>query len=98
MDLPEITAALEKLDALSIEAGVSRHFLQVFKTGAEKEEIMIQGNTEGLVHLAMVCLNLAQKKIDGSHHHFDEVSIVDKSEAPLVIAYKGADWDDEKGA
>ena len=98
MNLYEITAALEKLDGLSIQGGVSRHFLEVIKTGAQKEEITIHGNTEGLVYLALICVKLAQRKSNGSHHHFDEFSMLDKAEAPLVVAYKGAAWDHENGA
>jgi hypothetical protein len=98
MNLSTIIDALEKIDAASVDNGVSRHFLEVVKTGAKREEITIRGNREGLIYLALKCLDLALRKNEGSHHHFDEVSMLDTAEAPLVIAYKSAAWDDEKTA
>jgi hypothetical protein len=90
MNLSEITNELEKIDAASVDGGVSRHFLEVIKTGAEREEITIRGNREGLIYLALKCLDLALLKNEGAHHHFDECEMLTTAEAPLVITYKSS--------
>jgi hypothetical protein len=93
MDLSEIIDALGKIDDSSIDCDVSHHFLELVKTGAEGEEVTIRGNREGLIYLALQCLDLAFRKNEGSHHHFDEIEMLDSAEAPLVIAYKSASWE-----
>lgn len=90
MDISEIIAELEKLDEISVKDGISHHFLEVMKTD---REVTIHGNTQGLIYLALTCLALAEKKTEGSHQHFDEISMLDRSDIPVVIAYKSADWE-----
>ena len=95
MNVAEIIAALEKIDAESECGGISRLFLEIARTGANKEEVTFRGNREGLIHLGLLCLDLARRKSEGSHYHFDEVSI-SSAEVPVVVAYKSASWDHEQ--
>ena len=51
-------------------------------------EVVISGNKQGLILLALQILRLADKGIPGSHYHFDECSIADSAEINVVISYK----------
>lgn len=89
-----VEAAIEyaqKADQLAIDGGIAKQFLRV--ATLENGEVVVQGNSEGLVHLALIILRLVQKEV-GSHVHLDEASIVDQCDQPLVIAKCVADWEE----
>jgi hypothetical protein len=81
MNLPEINAALEKL------VDPTRQRVEIEKTGPKKEEVTVFANREGLMQLAAYCLDLAERQSEGSHYHFDQVS-VDSADIPLVITFR----------
>ena len=76
-------------DAMSVSEGLSNQFLQVLE--CQENEIRIQGNAEGLLHLALSILRLAKKE-DGSHLHFDDAGILDRCDRPLVISKELPSW------
>jgi hypothetical protein len=51
-----------------------------------EHEIILGGNREGLVWLALHCLNLSQQK-KGSHIHLDKASNTDVCDIPLIIRH-----------
>jgi len=81
MELPEINAALEKL------RDSERQRIEIEKTGPKKEEVTIFANREGLIRLAAYCLDLAQRELQGAHHHLDDVSVYE-AELPVVITFR----------
>lgn len=88
--LESIIESIQELDESFVSDGVSSHFLQLFYSN---EEIQVNGNFEGLVHLALKILETATNVTDGSHVHFDKNSVMDECTFPLVISYKSAEWD-----
>ena len=81
MNLTEIRAALEELrDPI-------RQRIEIAKTGPKQEEVTIFANREGLIRLAAYCLDLAERQVDGAHHHFDDVSVYE-AEVPVVISLR----------
>ena len=92
MKLADLVHAVEQIDRGSTVDGVSHHFLEI-SNPPERNEVVISGNREGLIHLGLSCLQLAEKGLEGSHHHFDEFSVVDSAEVDVVIAFKSPDWE-----
>ena len=91
--LSEVLNLLRRLDDSSVESdGVTTQFLEIRKD-PHGEGISVMGNQGGLVHLARLVLEVAEKGFAGAHQHFDEAAEVDICEAPLVIAFKSAEWD-----
>lgn len=80
-----------QLDSRSVVNRVSMHFLELRDTG--ERELTLAANAEGLLHVARVCLALAADGLPGSHHHFDELHLVDHCDRELVVVFKSADWD-----
>ena len=88
-----LEAAIEHaqvVDSMAVEGNVSRQFLQILKN--ESGEVVVQGNSEGLIHLALSLLRLAKKDV-GAHVHFDEAGIVDYCDVALVVTRCAADWE-----
>lgn len=81
MKLPEINAALEKLNDSDLQR------IEIERTGPKKEEVTIFANREGLIRLATFCLDLAGRQSKGAHHHLDDVSTY-AAEVPIVISYR----------
>jgi hypothetical protein len=81
MKLPEICAALEEL------RDPERQRIEIEKTGPKKEEVTIFANREGLIRLAAHCLDLAERQVEGAHHHFDGVSVYE-AEVPVIISLR----------
>lgn len=80
---------MELADKTFVHDGVSSHFLQILNN--DNGELLVSGNSQGLVHLALSILRLAMKDV-GAHQHFDEAGIVDRCDYPLVISKCLADW------
>jgi hypothetical protein len=91
-DLLPVVEQLHKIDALAIDNGVSRHFLEIEKA-PDCSELRINGNPQGLIHLARAVLDVAITGLEGAHHHFDSSGIVDRTDLPVVVRLKAADWD-----
>lgn len=85
-----IIDSIRELDDSFTTDGVSRHFLQLLHVN---DEIQVNGNLEGLVHLALKILETAASGQNGYHTHFDENTTMDKCVYPLVVSYKAAEWD-----
>lgn len=81
MKLPEINAALENL------FDMSKQCIEIVKTGPKKEEVTLFANREGLIQLAVYCLDLAERQSEGAHYHFDQVS-VGAAEVPVLITFR----------
>ena len=88
--LEKILSELNTVDGSFNKNGVSSHFIELEKAGAG--EFVINGNSEGLIHVACKILELAVADVEGRHHHFDESGMVDKCEMPLVVTLKNTDW------
>lgn len=91
--LLEVLNLLRRLDDSSVESdGVTTQFLEI-RRDPQGEGMCVMGNQGGLVHLARLVLEVAEKGFAGAHQHFDEVANADICEAPLVIGFKSAEWD-----
>lgn len=79
---------LEQLSMLANEStkdGLSNSYIE---SEVDKNEQRIFINTEGSIHLARMILDLGLKKIEGTHHHIDQSSMLDKGNHDIVIIYK----------
>jgi hypothetical protein len=93
LSLREVLELLRQLDDTSVGAdGTSSQFLEV-KRGPRDGAISVNGNRDGLVHLARLILEVAAKDFVGAHQHFDNAGELDTCEAPLTIVLKLAEWE-----
>ena len=87
--LSEILEQLRALNDASARDGHSEHFIEVLQG---QSEIILGGNREGLLWLALQCAELASKGVAGSHYHLDESSMADRADIPLVLRVSEAPW------
>jgi hypothetical protein len=93
--LHDVLELLRRLDDASVGAdGAATLFLEVRKE-PQGEGVCVNGNRNGLVHLARLTLEVASKGFAGAHQHFDEAGELDTCEVPLAISLKPAEWDAE---
>ena len=91
--LHEVLQLLRRLDDTSVGTdGTTTQFLEIRK-GAQDEGVSVNGNRDGLVHLARLVLEVAARDFVGAHQHFDEAGELDTCEVPLSIGLKPAEWD-----
>lgn len=65
-----------------------RECIEIRRTGPKhQEEVTMFANREGLIAIAAYCLDLAHRRSEGAHYHFDQAS-VDTAEVPLVITFR----------
>jgi hypothetical protein len=88
-NLHELIGELELLAVPPKSGETSTLFVEVFKNS---HETVLAANKEGLVHLALQILRLADKATDGAHFHIDESSIADRAEVSVVLTYREAPW------
>jgi len=89
--LDTILPLLRSLDDSSFGlANESNQFLEI-KKGINVEEVIVNGNASGLIHMARLILEVAQKGFVGAHQHFDADGGTDICEIPLVISFKMAE-------
>ena len=87
--MKDIIDKLRELDAKAIKDNVSSHFVEI--TSAQNE-VVIAGNQEGLIYLALQLLLVAEKGYVGSHCHIDEASIADRADVAVVFVLKNPKW------
>lgn len=93
VSLNSVLQMLRLLDNGSINANyTSTQFLEIVK-GQQDEGVIINGNTNGLVRLARLVVEVAAKDFAGAHQHFDDIGELDTCEVPLTIVLKPAEWD-----
>jgi hypothetical protein len=93
VSLNSVLQMLRILDNGSVsENYTSTNFLETVKRRHD-DGVIINGNTDGLVRLARLVLEVAAKDIAGAHQHFDDVGELDTCEVPLTIVLKPAEWD-----
>ena len=91
--IADVLDLLRRLDDSAVgPGGVTSQFLEIRK-GQQGQGLSVNGNRGGLVHLARLVLEVAEKGFPGAHQHLDEAGEVDISEAPLVVGFKLAEWD-----
>ena len=56
-----------------------------------EKEVVLGGNRNGLIYLALQCLKLADERKKGSHLHLDEDTITNVCDCPLIIRYWTSD-------
>jgi hypothetical protein len=83
--LEELLRGLKQLNEELLAEEPSPHWLETANT---PYETVVSGNAEGLIFFAAEVLNLAKVNVDGAHSHFDEHSMLDKCERPLVVALR----------
>jgi hypothetical protein len=88
-NLRNLIVELESLEATRPSGEPSSIFVEVRKNDIET---IIAGNQDGLVHIALQLLRLAESKALGGHYHVDESSIADTAETNVVFSYKQAPW------
>ena len=80
MSISEITEALKR--EYELRGGADDTFIEIRKTDLD---VMLGGNPNGLLKLALDLLWLADKGVNGSHTHVDEHSNADIAEVPIVL-------------
>ena len=88
-NLATLISELESMDATNTLSAPSQIFVEVRRNS---DETIILGNQEGLVHIALQLLRLAEKESLGGHYHIDESSVADTAETNVVLSYKKAPW------
>lgn len=89
--LEDVIECVRALDGGSIARdGATAQFLEIRRSA---DGVTVSGNREGLIYLARLILEVANKGFAGAHQHFDAASDLDHCDVPLVIAFKPADWD-----
>jgi hypothetical protein len=83
-ELQNILSQLRVIDDRATSGTISTLFVEI-TTG--DGETVISANREGLIHLALQLVSLADSKT-GSHFHLDEVSIADFAQTNVVFAHK----------
>lgn len=87
MNLELVIKELQAIDDAYIKDGVSYAFISTERS--TESLFVIDANQEGLVHLALQLLTLAEKQ--GGHYHCDNASMLDVG-TPFVLGYQDADW------
>jgi len=83
---------LQQFDDSFVVDDVSNHFVQIIHSKTH-DEVQIVGNTAGLIHIARQILEVANRQVEGSHHHFDANGIADECDIPVVVTLRQAEWD-----
>jgi hypothetical protein len=68
--------------------GLSHSFLE---TELESGELRINGNSFGLLDLAVEILDIAAKDFTGAHIHLDDTVMIGRCDMPVVFALKNAE-------
>ena len=66
MVLGDLISELETIDSEATVDGISHRYIETIN-GIDQNWVAIKGNRQGLIYLALSCLRLAQKELDGSH-------------------------------
>ena len=90
MKLPEIIAALERIDAAADGHRAAARLLELVRSDAPLNEVTIFGNREGFIYLGLLCLALAEDERRGAHYQFDRTSIFRRIDVDFVLA-RGVD-------
>jgi hypothetical protein len=85
--LAESLDLLRQVDQLAVSEGVSHHFLEI-KTSIDNREVVVNGNTFGLAHVAKSILEVATATFDGAHHQLDETGIADHADIAIVVTMR----------
>jgi hypothetical protein len=97
--VPTLREAIEVLnDAVDARAQSFAHGVSVEIRRVRDDEIVLSGNKNGLVWLALHCLELAASANRGSHIHLDQSS-TSVCDMPLVIQYwpsEGHHWTESR--
>ncbi len=86
-NLRELIGELEMLEVSPKSGEASTLFLEVLDN---PHETVLAANREGMIHLALQILRLAEKANEGAHFHIDESSIADRAETGVVLTYREA--------
>ncbi|MCD6049272.1 MAG: hypothetical protein K0Q55_675 [Verrucomicrobia bacterium] len=85
--MPTLTDAIQILtSAAQAESSkfTADQYVEVRRT---EHEMILGGNRNGLIWIALQCLELAERGQRGSHIHLDQHSGADVCEGPLVIRH-----------
>lgn len=86
MELSELIAALEQIDAQADRPDSAARLLELVRSGAPLNEITVFGNREGFIYLGLLCLDLANNERRGAHFQFDQTSLFSRIDVNLVLA------------
>lgn len=78
-----IIEELQAIDSLALQGAVSSHYIEITSV---KGETVISANREGLIHLALQLLSIAECDSPGAHYHLDEASMADSAEVSVVFS------------
>lgn len=87
--LERIVEQLRAFDGTSVQGNSSKHFIEIISTNGE---VVIGGNREGLMWLALQCADLALHDEPGAHYHLDQSSMADRADLPVVLRVSTAPW------
>jgi len=89
MNLSTLIAELESLEASRISGTEACIFAEVRKNA---HETVVVANQDGLLHIALQLLRIADKGSEGAHFHLDESSIADSAETNVVFSFGKAPY------
>ena len=78
LELRPLVMQLHELDEGFVSGTTSTHFIAVRR--GHGDEVIVEANRAGLVHLAAQLLKLADSSNDCSHYHLDEAGMADASD------------------
>ena len=86
--MTELSAIIESIKLLQSNAGENAtSFIEIRDNG---NEVIVGGNSVGLMQLALDLLVLADRATKGSHFHIDQHSSADFAERALVLRWSEA--------
>lgn len=59
----------------------------------EDDNCILRVNTEGAVYFAAMLMSLAKTQKVGQHYHYDEMTVLQRSDKKLVLQFDLAPWE-----
>ena len=83
--LEVLAGVIEHLSTVDLENCSGENLIDLSVKIDENGDLIVVGNSEGLIYLATSIISLVQRQIPGSHLHFDQHSVLDECDMPMII-------------
>lgn len=83
---PEIADLAKSLALLRDHANAAQGTTENVSVSLSNRDVVIEGNTAGLLEFARVVLMVASKNLDGAHQDIDTASFASRADVAIVVA------------
>ena len=94
LELKEVINKLNKIDSTFVKNNISSHFIQFIID--ENDDAILEGNSEGLLHVAKKILELVIRDVIGADEHFDESGMLNKADKNLIVILTKPEWENNR--